>query len=49
MGERIFVALFISSLIGPVLAVIVGFALLALPTKKAVQSIVPVKEAPAHA
>lgn len=50
MVESIFVALFISSLIGQVLAVIVGFALLALPTKKAMpRSIGAANEAHAHA
>ena len=49
MGEIIFVALFIVSLFGQVLAVIVGFALLALPTTKVVRSIAAVKEASAHA
>jgi hypothetical protein len=49
MEESLFAALFIFSLFGPALAIIVGFALLALPTKKAVRSIPAVKEAPAHA
>ncbi len=49
MEESLFAALFILSLFGPALAVIVGFALLALPTKKAVRSIAAVKGTPAHA
>jgi hypothetical protein len=49
MTEELFAALFILSLFGQVLAVVVGFGLLMLPTKQAARSFSAVKEASAHA